>query len=308
MGRVVAPWHAALSETQHSLIVYGLVVTGLALLAMLVRVLVSQREVSGRYRPAVAASLGVLSVAALSYAALLLAFLTGYRWTGAVWAPGQGAVGAWSFRYMDWSVTVPLLVVELIAVSSLSGALVARTRMAGITAAFLMIATGYIGGVAVDDGGDRTALLVWGLVSTVFFVLLYGLVLLTVVRSLPALPSAARPAYRTAMVVLMVTWFVYPVVFGLQGVTTGGAWATTGQLLLCAADVVAKVGFGHLVLRVAKLRTAFDVQLGLDTHPETLWVDGGRVSEALTPPVAEASPLRDEVLVPVRSIDPRIGG
>lgn len=302
MGLVVAPWHATLTGTQHSLIVYGLVVTGLALLAMLVRVLVSQREVGGRYRPAVAASLGVLTVASLSYAALLVAFLIGYHRTAAGWAPGQEAVGAWSFRYMDWSVTVPLLVVELIAVSSLGGVIASRTRLVGVGAAFLMIAAGFIGGVAVDDGGNRTALLTWGLVSSVFFVLLYGLVLRTVVRSLPALPSAARPPYRTAMVVLMATWFVYPIVFGLQGVTSGGAWATAGQLLLCGADVVAKVAFGNLVLRVAKLRTAFDVQLGLDTHPETLWVEGGRVSEALTPPFPEAS-LRDEVLLPVRSLD-----
>jgi bacteriorhodopsin len=187
---------------------------------------------------------------------------------------------------MDWSVTVPLLVVELVAVSSLRGRRLVRTRAAGIAAAFAMIAAGYIGGVVIDGGQDRTALLVWGLVSTVFFVALYVLVLATVLRSLPSLPAAARQAYRTAMIVLMATWFVYPVVFGLQGVTSGGAWATTEQLLLCTADVVAKVVFGLLIHKVAKLRTAFEVNADLETHPESLWINGERHSGALLPVVA----------------------
>jgi bacteriorhodopsin len=157
----------------------------------------------------------------------------------------------------------------------------------GVVAAVAMIAAGYLGGVVIDGGRDRTALLVWGLLSAVFFAVLYAVVLITVLRSLPALPSVARPPYRRAMVLLMATWFVYPIVFGLQGATAGGAWVATAQVLLCAADVVAKVGFGLLIQKVAKLRTAFDVQTGLDTHPETLWVNGERHSDALYPAAAD---------------------
>lgn len=284
---VKAPWTAALTGTERALVTFGLGVATLALLAMLVRTWVVRGEVSGRYRPAVAASLGVLTAATLSYVVLIVRFDTGYTLVGGLWRPGPDAMWAWSARYLDWAVTVPLLVVELVSVSALTGTTMARTRRIGVAAAFLMIATGYLGGVAIGGGEDFTALLVWGVVSSVFFALLYALVLVTVLRSLPALPSAARPTYRLAMVVLMGTWFVYPVVFGLQGVTSGGAWAATGQLLLCAADVVAKVGFGILIHRVAKLRTAFDVQAGLAVHPETLWVDGERVSDALFPPVVD---------------------
>jgi bacteriorhodopsin len=287
MGEVVAPWAVPLTDLERSLVSYGLVVAGLALLAMLVRTWAVRTEVSGRYRPAIAASLGVLTVAFVSYVVLVVKFDIGYTRAGSMWIPNDEASWVWSARYMDWTVTVPLLVVELVAVSSLAGRAIARTRTIGVAAAVAMIATGYLGGVAIDGGRDRTALLVWGLISAVFFAVLYVVVLMTVLRSLPALPSVARPAYRNAMVLLMVTWFVYPVVFGLQGATTGGAWVATAQLLLCAADVAAKVGFGLLIQKVAKLRTAFDVQTGLDTHPETLWVDGERHSDALSPSSAE---------------------
>ena len=292
MSEVVAPWAVPLTDLERSLVTYGLVVAGLALLAMLVRTWTVRSEVSGRYRPAIAASLAVLTVAFASYVLLVVSFDTGYIRQGSLWVPNDQAMTAWSARYMDWTVTVPLLVVELIAVSSLAGRAIARTRAIGVAAAVAMIATGYLGGIAVDGGENRTALLVWGLVSSVFFVVLYAVVLTTVLHSLPALPSVARPAYRNAMILLMATWFVYPVVFGLQGATSGGAWATTGQLLLCGADVVAKVGFGLLIQKVAKLRTAFDVQTGLATHPETLWVDGERHSDALYP--ASADPVNAE--------------
>jgi bacteriorhodopsin len=218
----------------------------------------------------------------------------GYDAKGSSWIPNAGAVWVWSARYMDWSVTVPLLVVELVAVSSLRGAAVARTRVAGVAAAFAMIATGYLGGVAIDGGQSRSALLVWGLVSSVFFAVLYVLVIVTVLRSLPALPALARAAYRNAMILLMITWFVYPIVFGLQGATRGGAWATTGQLLLCAADVIAKVGFGLLIQKVAKLRTAFDAITGLETHPQSLWIDGERLSDAVH--VASTGPDRSDTV------------
>lgn len=297
---VVVPWAAPLTGTERALIAYGLVVVALALLAMLVRTWIVRHEVSGRYRPAIAASLSVLSVAFLSYVVLAAEFLTGYDPVGSSWVPNDEAIWAWSARYMDWSVTVPLLIVELVAVSSLRGAAVARTRTAGVFLAFAMIATGYIGGVAIDGGQDRTALLVWGLVSSVFFALLYALVLVTVLRSLPVMPSLARPVYRNAMILLMVTWFVYPIVFGLQGATSGGAWATVGQLLLCVADVVAKVGFGILIQKVAKLRTAFDVMAGLETHPESLWINGERQSDALYP-ASTGTKLLDIEAGPVES-------
>ena len=291
MTNVVAPWRAPLTGLEHALITYGLVVAALALLAMLIRTWVTRNEVSGRYRPAMAASIGVLTVAFLSYVVMVIKFDLGYGRSGATWVPNIESVWAWSTRYMDWSVTVPLLVIELVAVSSLRGRVIARTRAAGVGAAFAMIAAGYIGGIAVDDGQNWTALLVWGLISAVFFGALYVIVMLTVLRSLPALPSLARPTYRGAMILLMATWFVYPVVFGLQGVTSGGAWATTGQLLLCAADVVAKVAFGLQIQKVAKLRTAFDAQTGLASHPEPLWINGERHSADLDPLMIDLEPI-----------------
>jgi bacteriorhodopsin len=279
----VAPWGEPLTDAQHTLVLYGIVVAGLALGATLLRMWATRQDVTARYRPVTVAGLQVTAVAFASYVVIAVLFLLGYDRTGALWRPNEAAMTAWSLRYMDWSVSVPLLVVELIAVSVLAGPVARRLRRVGAGAAFLMIALGYIGGVVVDGGKDPAALAAWGGVSAVFFAVLYGVVIFTVVRSLPSLPPSARTPYRSAMLVLLVVWFVYPIVFGLQGQVWGGQWTTVEQLALCAADVVAKVGYGSMLHRVARLRSASDVQAALDTHPESIWVDQRQLSNGVMP-------------------------
>jgi bacteriorhodopsin len=284
---VVPPWAVPLTTAERSLVLYATAVAGAALLAMLARIVVTRTDVSDRYRPAATAAMGVTLVAFASYVVVLLQVLLGYDHVGGRWVPNDGAIGSWIARYADWSISVPLLVVEIIAVSAFTGVAAARARGIGAGAAFLMIGTGYLGGVVVDGGSSFEALLVFGIVSSVFFAVLYAVVIVVVLRSLPELPAAARPPFRTAMVVLVVTWFVYPIVFGLQGFTHGGVWTTTAHVALCIADVVAKVGFGLLLHRVARLRTAADVLDGLDTHQETIWVDQLKQSDGVGVPAAE---------------------
>jgi bacteriorhodopsin len=240
--------------------------------------------VSTRYRPAIYAGSGVLAVAFLSYVLLTVAFLTGYDRHGSVFVSNDAAIWSWAPRYMDWSVSVPLLVVELLAISALVGRTAARVRAVGVAAAFLMILLGYLGGVVVDDGTNFDALLVFGLASTAFFIVLYVVVIGTVVVSLPSLPAAARPAYRGAMVLLLVVWFAYPIVFAFQGFASGPGFAVTAHLALSGADIVAKTGYSLLILRVAMLRTAADVAGGVDVHPEAIWVDQYRQSDPVLPP------------------------
>ena len=300
---VVAPWNAPLTAAERSLVLYSLVVAALALGAMLARMWSARREVSSRYRPAVYAGTGVLLTACLSYVLLAVEFLIGYDRRGAAFVPNENAIWSWAPRYMDWSVSVPLLVVELLAVSALVGAAARRARAIGVVAAFLMILLGYIGGVVIDDGTNLGALWGFGLASSVFFAVLYVVVIGVVVRSLPSLPAAARSSYRSAMVLLLVVWFAYPIVFGLQGYASGGTWSVTGHLVLSAADIIAKTGYSLLILRVAMLRTAADVAGGVDLHPEAIWIDQYRQSDPVLPHAFAPRPA--EVVVPVEHLRDR---
>ncbi|WP_375389555.1 bacteriorhodopsin [uncultured Amnibacterium sp.] len=252
------PWTAVLTSPERSLILFGLVTTLLALSSTLIRARLTTTESHGVHRSVSLTANAVVALAAASYLALVVAFLVGYDQRDGSWVPNAAAQLAWSVRYMDWFVTVPLLVAELLAVSRVAGSDDRRARVLGVALALGMPLSGYLGAVVIADGRDFTALAVAGAVGAACFVGLYALVLSTFRRTAPRLPVAARPSYQSAVVVLLVTWLAYPVVYGLQGITAGGAWAVTGQLVLCVADTVAKIGFGSLLHRTAVLRSRAD--------------------------------------------------
>ncbi|MET3637224.1 MULTISPECIES: bacteriorhodopsin [Curtobacterium] len=289
MSDALAPWNATLTLAEHSIIVYALSVAGLALLAFFVKSLVSTNEVTGRYRTGVYAGMAITGVAFLSYVVLVASFALGYDRKGDSWVPNANAILSWAPRYFDWTVTVPLLVIELLAVATLAGVAARRLRAVGVAAAFLMISTGFIGGVVIDSGTSIPALWTWGVISGVFMVVLYLLVIYVVVKGGRDLKgSEAAATLRNAGILLIVTWMAYPIVFGLQGWGHGGAVFTWMQVVLSAADIVAKVGFGAMIHKVAKFRSAEDVRAGVDTLPEALWVSSEKLSDGTLPESATA--------------------
>lgn len=282
------PWTVPLSEAQYSLVYYALVVAGLALFAHALRTLTTRSEIGPRYRPAVIASLVLTSVAFVSYVTLVLAFEFGYDRSGDSYVPNEGAFSSFAPRYMDWTVTVPLLCVELLAVTALAGAARSRARAVAMGASFLMILLGYLGGVVVGGGESAGALLGFGAASTVFFVVVAVVLVRAVRASLGELSPEARRALVLAIVLLLGSWVVYPLVYLVQVFGDGGTVPTVMQVAFSAADIVAKVAFGEAIHKVAKVRSADDVNSGEDVHPESTWLDSVKRASAVLPPVAEA--------------------
>ena len=283
LSDVTRPELVVLSSGQHDLISYSMTVAGLALFAQFVRTWNSTSEVGARYRPALYASLCVTGVAALSYAYLVVEFDQGYAYQAGQYVPTPEALNTLTPRYTDWSVTVPLLMVEFLAVSALVRARARSMRAALVTAAFLMIFTGYLG-AAVDGGGsDQTELLVWGVVSTVFYVVLHVLLIGVLRRSKGAMGAEAYASYRNAGILLLSVWGWYPIAYAIHNWLPGAGWTTTIQVGFSFADVVAKVGFGVLLHKVARLRTAEDVRAGEQTHPEDVWISSVKHSDGVQP-------------------------
>lgn len=280
---VQAPWSVSLSQGEHALIFYSLVVAGFALFAQFVRTWVSTNEVGARYRTAVIASLCVTGVAFLAYVYLVVKFDTSYVLRGTRYVPTAEAINTYVPRYMDWSVTVPLLMVELLAVSALRGARARSMRFVLMASAFLMIFTGFLGAAVIGGGTSESALLLWGLVSTAFYVALYVLLLGMLRSSKGQMGTAAYASYRNAMILLLSVWGVYPVAFAIHNWFPGSGWTTTLQVAFSAADITAKVGFGALIHKVAKLRTADDVVTGEQTHPEEVWISSEKLSDGVQP-------------------------
>jgi bacteriorhodopsin len=273
-----------MSLGSYDLVLYALVAAGFALFAYFVYSWNSKNEVGVRYRPAVLAGLCIAGVATLSYLVLFIKWDSGFDLVGDVYVPNAEARATLYPRYIDWTVTVPLLTAELLAVCSLAGVKARNLRFTTMTAAFLMIFTGFLGSQVLDSGRSTLALVVWGIISSVFYLYLYVALIGAVRGSMSSMSPEAGVSLRNAAIVLLGTFGVYPLVYAIPvffDVTP--AWLTVIQLAYSAADVLAKVGFGVLIHKVAKLRTAEDVHAGEESHPEDVWISNVKKSSGSLP-------------------------
>lgn len=269
------------SRWQYELILYALVVALFALFAGGVYGISTRTEVSKKYRPAALASTLICWIAMLAYALLVTVWLTRFHSNadGTMYAPSPGTLVT-GLRYADWTVTVPLLTVELLAVCAVARNKITTTRFIAMASGFLMIITGFFGVIAVGTSAGTAELLIWGAISTVFFIVLYPVLLAPVKATQAVIGTEAGTSLRNATILLLSVFGVYPLVYliPLWSGDNSSGWATTIQLAFTAADITAKVGFGILIHKVAKLRTAEDAATESATIPDTLpaevWISG----------------------------------
>lgn len=148
-------------------------------------------------------------------------------------------------RYIDWSITTPLLLLGL-ATIGMEAIGVDRTLVYGMLAADLyMILTGFAGALSVD----RSRWL-WYVFSCGGFVAVLGIVWGPIRRE--ARKRDRETPYVRLALLLTVLWCLYPVVWALgeEGLRTMSGDAET--VCFTIIDLVAKVVFGILSLRAVE--------------------------------------------------------
>jgi bacteriorhodopsin len=268
-----------LSTFQWELVLFALIAAGLALLASFIYALTTKAEVSKKYRNSTIVNAIISLVATVSYVILVAFWIAGYHYNGHEFVPATTHFFATSLRYPDWTITVPLLMVEFLAVAGLTGKKQQRLRGPMMGTAAAMIITGFVGQALNEDAtSNLAAFAIWGGVSTVFFLALYPMFASALRASKAELGAESYSNLVGAAGLLLVTWLVYPACYVVFGFTrTDTTWAIVVQLAFCAADVTAKAGFGAWIHKVAKLRTAEDVARGelsvSDIFPQEVYVD-----------------------------------
>jgi len=177
---------------------------------------------------------------------------------------GVGNPGAFNegYRYVDWLLTVPLLVAELILVLRLDKKVESKLIQRNVLYAFLMIATGYIGELDVQTSvvldSSRT---IWGAISTIFFVLILRDLFGGIEASFKKQSKEIQGIFKVLRVVLIATWGVYPIAYLLPTISTSlGLTAGDGLVLkqigYTIADILAKPGYGLLIWKIATLKNS----------------------------------------------------
>lgn len=229
-----------LNDEQLNQLVYNALSFGTAvMLGAFVYFLTQIKSVAKQYQSGVAVSAVVVGIAGYHY----------YRmWS--LWSSGATNEG---YRYADWLITVPLLVIELLIVLGVTAERRKSLMKTLVPAAALMIALGYPGEVASSTG---TKWLFWILAMLPFAYILFVLVgELKAARARET--GTVAGLIRTATVILLGTWLVYPVAYlfpVIFGASHEGAEAAR-QLGYTVADITAKALYGLVILSIAKARS-----------------------------------------------------
>ena len=167
-------------------------------------------------------------------------------------ALGQGSIsvdgGSRLFyygRYIDWSITTPLLLIGLAftALGSLRGQVAIVAAM--VFADIFMILTGLFAGASPTGS---IAKWLWYSISCGFFVAVYYVMWVPLARMATARSAEHSKIYRRNAAILSVLWFFYPIVFllGSEGMKTIAPALELAAFAIL--DLLAKVGYGLLTV------------------------------------------------------------
>jgi len=167
-----------------------------------------------------------------------------------------------AYRYVDWFLTVPLLLIEIVLVMKLSDAeTFSQSLKLGIFSA-LMILNGYPGEVSSNAG---TRWVFWFLSMLPFCYIVYTL-FIGLKASQEAQPEECKDQVRWACWATVISWCTYPIVFILP-MLSGNANGTSGmgasatvmiQVGYTASDIISKCGVGYLVYRIGLTKSMMD--------------------------------------------------
>ena len=246
-----------------AVVFYTLGFAMLALAAFMVFFLAEREHIVKHYRGTNVTSAMICGVAALSY-----------FFMARLYDPSQPFPIA--MRYIDWSITTPLLLVKFAEVTKPRGA-AWLTRL--IIADIFMIFTGYIGelyGATVNgtwqpNSGVSNAVgmhFLWGAISTIgYLYILWSLQ--TQGRALAdKAPGHIRSGYSNMLKYVWIGWGVYPVVYVLEGLSGQGMSINLDWFLAASnvADVLNKALFGVTVYLAVRAYSG-DSLYDNDRHP-----------------------------------------
>lgn len=240
------------------LIVYNGFSLGIAsMLFTTIFLLVARERVLPRYRMAVLVSATVTGIAAYHYFRMFDSF-------NHVFGPDaiEGAVYNVGYRYVDWLLTVPLLLVEVITVLALPAARRSSLLNKLIPASAAMIILGYPGEITSDLGPKA----IWGALSTLPFIYILFVLFVELTKSLEGQPAEVKATIGRLRLLLIGTWGVYPIsyLFPMIGDWTGSEFFTGAdgfvarQLGYTIADILAKCLFGLVIFKIARLKSMAD--------------------------------------------------
>jgi bacteriorhodopsin len=213
-------------------------------------------QVAPAYKTALSLSGLVCLIAFYHYLRMFESFNDAYTLVdGSVQATGAQFNDA--YRYVDWLLTVPLLLLELVLVMRLSKEETYSKGTKLALAAAVMVVLGYPGEIITEEAAYGDRWMWWALAMIPFIYIVWDLVA-GLGASISKQPKAVQGLVSKARTLTILSWCFYPIVFifpmiGLQA--DPGAVNPAIQVGYTVADVVAKALFGVMIYMIAQRKS-----------------------------------------------------
>merc|ERR1711937_633988 len=215
--------------------------------------------IAGEYQSAVLISGLVTFIAAYHYIRIFNSWVEAYSYgintvvDGAMEMKAPTLTGVPfndAYRYMDWLLTVPLLLIEILLVMNLSPeAYNSKAWTLGLGSA-LMIVSGYYGELVVT--GDLTPRWVCWFASMAFFLyIVYELLVGLSAATNSEEDGTIKGKIQTAQIMTVISWCTYPVVylFPMLGINAATSVVSI-QIGYCVSDIISKCGVGLVIYQI----------------------------------------------------------
>jgi bacteriorhodopsin len=223
--------------------------------------------VTDKYKSAVLISGLVTFIAAYHYIRIFNSWVEAYHYSagkvegGALETQAPTLTGIPfndAYRYMDWLLTVPLLLIEILLVMNIDAATFNDKAWTLGVGSALMIASGYYGELVVT--GDLTPRwMCWALSMVFFLYIVYELLVGLADATNKETNKELKAKIGNAQVMTVISWCTYPIVYLFPMMGINAAHAIVGiQIGYCASDIISKCGVGLLIYQISYAKSKIE--------------------------------------------------
>lgn len=263
--------YVALTAAQYELGSLILMLGYGAQFAFVLYFLYAATQLAPRYRVVAVLSAVVMLSSGLSLLREATLWQDAYSFSEGLYRPfSDGNTFSNIFRYGNWLITTPILLIQLGIALGLGRPDLHRRAARMIVATTLMILTGMIG--QYGESGDFARLNLWGVVSTVFFVWLIVEVRGVINIGVATSPAEIKVWPQRLFWFFLASWGLYPIAYALPQMGATGDVVVWRQFVFGVADLTSKLVYGIILSRYLLRRSALEgyqpAMEALDTRPQ----------------------------------------
>jgi len=216
--------------------------------------------VAAKYQTALIISGLVTFIAAYHYIRIFNSWVEAYSYsTGSADPVQTGIPFNDAYRYMDWLLTVPMLLMEIVLCMKLTPEQSRSKCITLGTAAAIMIIAGYPGELIIDPAQLNTRWTYWGFAMVPFLYVVYELLVGLAAARNAETNSDVKDLIFRAQWVTVVSWLTYPVVYIFPMLGFAGADAVVAiQVGYCASDIISKCGVGLIIYSITSAKSELE--------------------------------------------------